>query len=66
MTGILPKRPHLRLDPQSYKELCQRVMQRDNWKCQVCGSSQDLQAITNNCAVNRVRIQLDYPVRQLP
>jgi 5-methylcytosine-specific restriction endonuclease McrA len=43
MTGILPKRPRLRLEPNSYKELCRRVMERDTWRCQVCGSGQNLQ-----------------------
>jgi 5-methylcytosine-specific restriction endonuclease McrA len=43
MTGILPKRPRLRLDLDSYKELCQQVMNRDGWKCQVCGSRNNLQ-----------------------
>jgi len=43
MTRVLAKRPRLRLEPNSYKELCQRVMERDNWRCQVCGSQQNLQ-----------------------
>jgi 5-methylcytosine-specific restriction endonuclease McrA len=43
MTGILPKRPRLRLDPDSYKRLCRQVLTRDNWRCQVCGSKNNLQ-----------------------
>ena len=43
MTQIPLNRPRLRLDPRSYKELCQRVMARDNWTCQVCGSKNNLQ-----------------------
>jgi 5-methylcytosine-specific restriction endonuclease McrA len=43
MTGILSKRPRLRLDPHSYKELCRQVLVRDNWRCQVCGSKNNLQ-----------------------
>ena len=43
MTGILPKRPRLRLGPNSYMQLCRQVMKRDGWKCQVCGSSHNLQ-----------------------
>jgi 5-methylcytosine-specific restriction endonuclease McrA len=43
MTGMLAKRPRLRLDPRSYKELCQQVLQRDHWRCQVCGSANNLQ-----------------------
>ncbi len=37
------KTPVVRLDYMSYRQLRQRVLQRDGWKCQVCGSSQDLQ-----------------------
>jgi hypothetical protein len=33
----------LRIDSSSYKRLCPQVMKRDGWKCQVCGSSQNLQ-----------------------
>jgi hypothetical protein len=40
---MLPKSPRLRLDPISYKELCRRVMERDSWRCQNCGSPQNLQ-----------------------
>ena len=43
MTGILPKHPRLRLDPHSYKELYRQVLARDNWRCQVCGSRDNLQ-----------------------
>ena len=43
VTGMLPKSPRLRLDPISYKELCRRVMERDSWRCQNCGSRQNLQ-----------------------
>jgi 5-methylcytosine-specific restriction endonuclease McrA len=35
--------PRIRLDFSSYKQLCQQVMKSDAWKCQVCGSSQNLQ-----------------------
>jgi 5-methylcytosine-specific restriction endonuclease McrA len=43
MTRVSEKRPRLRLDPKSYRELCQQVLQRDGWRCQTCGSSTDLQ-----------------------
>jgi 5-methylcytosine-specific restriction endonuclease McrA len=43
MTGILPKHPRLRLDPFLYKKLCRQVLARDNWRCQVCGSKDNLQ-----------------------
>jgi 5-methylcytosine-specific restriction endonuclease McrA len=37
------KRPRLRLDPESYRRLHQRVLDRDGWRCQSCGRSRDLQ-----------------------
>jgi len=39
---IPPKRSRLRLDRQSYDQLRKQVLQRDGWKCQVCGSRQNL------------------------
>ena len=41
--SAVPKRPRLRLDRDSYRELCQRVLKRDGWRCQQCGSSNSLQ-----------------------
>ena len=43
MTRVPAKRPRLRLEPHSYKELCRQVMERDHWRCQVCGSTNNLQ-----------------------
>jgi 5-methylcytosine-specific restriction endonuclease McrA len=43
MNRLQPKRPRIPLDPELYKQLCQRVMKRDAWRCQVCGSRQNLQ-----------------------
>jgi 5-methylcytosine-specific restriction endonuclease McrA len=43
MTRILTKHPRLRLDLRSYKGLCCKVLARDNWTCQVCGSRKNLQ-----------------------
>jgi 5-methylcytosine-specific restriction endonuclease McrA len=40
---IRPKRPRLRLDPEPYDELRKQVLRRDGWRCQVCGSKQNLQ-----------------------
>jgi 5-methylcytosine-specific restriction endonuclease McrA len=40
---IRPKQPRLRLDPELYDELRKRVLRRDGWRCQVCGSRQNLQ-----------------------
>ncbi len=43
MNRLQPKRPRIQLDPELYKQLCQRVMKRDGWQCQNCGSRQNLQ-----------------------
>jgi predicted HNH restriction endonuclease len=42
MNRIRPKRPRLRLDPEPYNQLRKQVLQRDGWKCQFCGSRQNL------------------------
>jgi 5-methylcytosine-specific restriction endonuclease McrA len=43
MKTIRPKSPRLRLDSKSYSELHRQVLERDGWRCQVCGSMQNLQ-----------------------
>jgi 5-methylcytosine-specific restriction endonuclease McrA len=40
---IRPKQPRLRLDLEAYNQLRKRVLQRDGWKCQICGSRRNLQ-----------------------
>jgi 5-methylcytosine-specific restriction endonuclease McrA len=40
---IRAKTPRLRLDPNDYRELHRQVLERDDWRCQVCGSMQQLQ-----------------------
>lgn len=36
------EKPRLRLDPEAYRALHRQVLERDNWRCQVCGSMQNL------------------------
>ncbi len=43
MTRLHPRRPRLRLDPESYRQLCQQVLKRDGWRCQYCGHATELQ-----------------------
>jgi 5-methylcytosine-specific restriction endonuclease McrA len=43
MSPIRPKRSRVRLDPDSYRQLCLEVLQRDGWRCQSCGSLEHLQ-----------------------
>ncbi len=42
MAGFLPKRPRLRLEPEAYERLRERVLQRDGWRCQRCGCPGEL------------------------
>ncbi len=35
--------PRLRLDPISYRDLHRKILERDGWRCQVCGSMQQLE-----------------------
>jgi predicted restriction endonuclease len=43
MRGLRSKAPRLRLDDGAYRELHRQVLQRDGWRCQLCGSMQRLQ-----------------------
>ena len=43
MKKIPAKSPRLRLDSTSYAKLQRQVLERDGWRCQVCGSMQNLQ-----------------------
>jgi 5-methylcytosine-specific restriction endonuclease McrA len=38
-----PKHPRLRLDPAQYDQLRNQVLRRDDWRCQICGSTRNLQ-----------------------
>jgi 5-methylcytosine-specific restriction endonuclease McrA len=40
---IPAKNPRLRLDATSYRELHRKVLERDGWRCQACGSMHNLQ-----------------------
>jgi 5-methylcytosine-specific restriction endonuclease McrA len=39
----LPKSPRLRLDDNAYQQLRLQVLERDGWRCQVCGSMMNLE-----------------------
>ena len=43
MTRSRWKSPWVRLDTEAYRELQQQILRRDGWRCQVCGSMQNLQ-----------------------
>ena len=38
MEGLRQKRPRLVLDPAEYNRLKNRILERDGWTCQCCGS----------------------------
>lgn len=40
---IRPKTPRLPLDSLSYERLRQRVLRRDGWRCQSCGTMSNLE-----------------------
>lgn len=43
MKKIRSTNPRLKLDPRSYAKLHRQVLERDDWRCQLCGSMQHLQ-----------------------
>ena len=43
MMPIPPKRPRLRLNAESYQTLRLQILERDHWRCQLCGSTQNLE-----------------------
>ncbi len=43
MRGSLRKNSRVRLEPESYRELHRQVLERDAWRCQICGGMQNLQ-----------------------
>jgi 5-methylcytosine-specific restriction endonuclease McrA len=43
MSSIGPKPVRLRLDPVAYEALRQRILRRDGWRCQSCGSMSNLE-----------------------
>jgi 5-methylcytosine-specific restriction endonuclease McrA len=38
-----PKRPRLHLDSKPYNQLRQEILQRDGWRCQLCGRRSNLE-----------------------
>ncbi len=43
MKKLSSKSPPFRLDAESYRELHKQILERDGWRCQLCGSMQHLQ-----------------------
>jgi 5-methylcytosine-specific restriction endonuclease McrA len=42
MKETRPTSPRVKLDPESYLVLHRQILERDNWRCQSCGSMQNL------------------------
>lgn len=42
MNALLQKQPPIKLEAPAYEELRQRVLRRDHWRCQFCGSMTNL------------------------
>jgi 5-methylcytosine-specific restriction endonuclease McrA len=40
---VRQKQPRLELSPEEYKKLRIRVLERDGWRCQECGSMERLE-----------------------
>ena len=49
MSGLKQKRPPLRLELGAYAELRKQVLERDRWRCQNCGTANNLQVHHMNC-----------------
>jgi 5-methylcytosine-specific restriction endonuclease McrA len=43
MKQISGKSPRVRLDANSYRTLHRQVLERDGWRCQLCGRMQNLE-----------------------
>jgi 5-methylcytosine-specific restriction endonuclease McrA len=43
MSQLLHKKTSARLHSREYEELRHRVLRRDGWRCQFCGSRQNLE-----------------------
>ena len=43
MKPVGPKPTHLRLETVLYEKLRQQVLRRDGWRCQLCGTTSNLE-----------------------
>jgi len=43
MSPKFPKHGRIRLGWEAYRQLCQEVLRRDGWRCQMCGKQTNLQ-----------------------
>ena len=57
MTRSLQKQAPLRLERPEYEKLRQRVLRRDGWQCQFCGSRLSWKSITKTSAATLAKIR---------
>ena len=38
MSQLLPKQPRIRLTSEAYEALRRKILERDGWRCQACGT----------------------------
>jgi len=43
MSVLRQRKPRQKLDPKRYRALRKQVLERDGWRCQLCGSLTNLQ-----------------------
>jgi len=64
VTGAEQKQPRAKLASDKYEQLRLKVLRRDGWKCQNCGSAKDLQVhhqtfrsqLGNDCDANLITL----------
>jgi len=50
-----PKRQRLHLDTEQYNQLRQQILQRDSWRCQLCGARSNLEAMSGSSGIGDFR-----------
>ena len=43
MSKLRARQPRVRLGPEAYEDLRKKILARDDWRCQNCGASENLQ-----------------------
>ena len=67
MNQLLPKRRRTRLNAQAYRILHRKILERDGWRCQACGSMSGLEVhhmqrrsqLGDDCDVNLITLCAD-------
>ena len=48
---MLKKVKRIKLGIQAYRRIMKRVLERDDWRCQKCGSLENLQTLCAHCHI---------------